>query len=327
MEFTVDKLGDKVQEAYTRIKSHVWKTPLMYSLYLSTEGQAEVYLKLESEQLTGSFKLRGAFNKLLTLNKKPDQLKRGITTASSGNHGLACIAACKACNVPLEVFVSEEVNPTKLQNMRHHGVKVTLHGHDCVDAEIMARQTAAETGKLYISPYNDVDVMAGNGTVGCEIHNDLPEVDYVFVSVGGGGFIGGIAAYLKKVNPKIQVIGCQPRNSKVMYESVKVGYIKHDESLATLSDGTSGDIEDGSITFEPCRRYVDDWILVDEHQIADAIFLVLDKHHKVVEGSAAVAVAAFLSDKQRFRGSKVVLVMCGGNIATDTIREILKTHT
>ncbi|KAH3882417.1 hypothetical protein DPMN_006355 [Dreissena polymorpha] len=248
MEFTVDKLGDKVQEAYTRIKSHVWKTPLMYSLYLSTEGQAEVYLKLESEQLTGSFKLRGAFNKLLTLNKKPDQLKRGITTASSGNHGLACIAACKACNVPLEVFVSEEVNPTKLQNMRHHGVKVTLHGHDCVDAEIMARQTAAETGKLYISPYNDVDVMAGNGTVGCEIHNDLPEVDYVFVSVGGGGFIGGIAAYLKKVNPKIQVIGCQPRNSKVMYESVKVGYIKHDESLATLSDGTSGDIEDGSVS-------------------------------------------------------------------------------
>ncbi|XP_052801804.1 putative threonine dehydratase isoform X1 [Mya arenaria] len=327
MEHATQNLGEEVARAYERIRTRIWKTPLMFSSYLSVEDSTQVYLKLDSEQITGSFKVRGAFNKILTLKKtSPEVLTRGFTTASTGNHGLACLYACGSCGCALEIFCREGVCPSKLAALQSLGATVTLYGQDCVDAEIRARHTAESTGRTYISPYNDVDVMAGNGTVGYEIYEDLPEVDYVLVAVGGGGFIGGAAAYLKHRNPNIQVIGCQPRNSKVMYESVKAGHIVHEPSLDTLSDGTSGDVEDKAVTFPVCARYVDDWILVGEQEISDAVYHILNTHHKIIEGSAGVTVAAYLANKDRFKGSKVVLVLCGANIATDTLRNILDQH-
>ncbi|XP_045176095.2 L-threonine ammonia-lyase-like isoform X2 [Mercenaria mercenaria] len=234
--------------------------------------------------------------------------------------------AGKTCGCSVEVYCQETVSQSKMETLLLYGAKVSRHGKDCVDAELKARQTAKERGQVYLSPYNDWDVMTGQGTVGYEIYSELPEVDFVLVSVGGGGLIGGTAAFLKDRNPKIQVIGCQPRNSKVMFESVKSGHIQHEPSYDTLSDGTAGDIEDGSVTFPVCSKFVDDWILVDEQQISDAVFFMLDKHHKMIEGSAGVVVAAFLDKKERFKGKNVALVICGGNISSVTLQSILNSH-
>lgn len=327
IELKLKEMPQSVEEAYGRIRSHVWKTPLIFSQQLSRDTDAEVYLKLENEQLTGSFKIRGAFNKVKILKELyPEQSQKGLVTASTGNHGIACMQAAKTCGYSMEIFSQESMSQSKMDTLQMYGAKVTRFGKDCMEAEVKARQTAQERGQLYISPYNDWDVAAGQGTIGYEIYADLPSVDVVLVSVGGGGLIGGIASYLKSKNPHIKVIGCQPRNSKVMYESVKAGRLVHEESADTLSDGTAGDIEDESITFPLCQRFVDDWILVDEQQISDAVFFMLDKHHKLVEGSAGVPIAALLANKEKFKDKKIVIVLCGANISSTVLKTILDEH-
>lgn len=320
-ELTMWDVHREALEAEKRIKNYIRETPLEQDFFLSQLGDGNVFLKLENLQLTGSFKLRGAFNRLLTLSA--EERDAGVVTASSGNHGAAFTYAARLLGYRGVVVVPENVSTAKLDVLRLYGAELMSHGTDCVEAEGFAREMAEKQGKMFISPYNDPMIIAGQGTVGVEIMKQLGNIDAVFVPVGGGGLMSGVAGYLKAMNSKIQLIGCQPENSAVMYESVKAGRIIYMESKPTLSDGSAGGIEEGSITFGLCRDCVDEYILVSEDEIKDAIRLVLDKLYMLIEGAAALSVASFIKEKERFKNKNVVLVITGKKISLDTLKRII----
>jgi len=309
-------------EAEQRIRPYVRETPVEFSSYLSKRGNCKVFLKLENIQLSGSFKFRGAVNKLLSLSKK-DRAK-GVVTASSGNHGCAFAHACHILDLKGTIYLPSYASPAKIEAIRQYDVELLFYGDDCgQETEVYARNIAEETGQVYISPYNDPKVIGGQGTIGIELERQLKQIDSVFVCVGGGGLIGGIAGYLKSKDKNIEIIGCQPENSAVMYESIKAGQIIEMVSQTTLSDGSAGGIEPGAITFEICRDYVDDYILVSEKEIKDAILFVLEKHQMIIEGAAAVTVASFLKRKHRLSGKRVVLVISGAKISLEILKNII----
>lgn len=317
------ELRKAVVDAGRRIRPYVRRTPLDESLALSRMGDDQVFPKLENWQHTGSFKLRGAFNKLLQLT--PAELQRGVVVASSGNHGAAVAYALRKLGATGVVFAPTHAAATKLEAIQRLGAAVQLHGEDSVDAEHAARAHAAEHGLPYISPYNDWAIVAGQGTVGLEIVRDQPDVDTIYVTVGGGGLIGGIAGYVKqrRTAKPVRIVGCLPAHSPVMAESVRAGHVVEMESLPTLADGSAGGIESDAITFALCQALVDDWILVDEDEIAAAIRLIAETHHQIIEGAAGVAVAAYLKDVQRGQGRKVAIVLCGANIDLRVLKSIL----
>lgn len=307
--------------ASNRVAEYVRTTPLDYSPWFSEQTGARVYLKLENLQHTGSFKLRGAFNKLLTLSE--EQRRRGCVAASSGNHGAATALAMKTLGAPGVIFVPEHTSIAKVSAMRQVGADVRFFGTDGLDTEQHARLFADDHGMEYLSPYNDPDVIAGQGSCGVEIARQLPEIDALFVAVGGGGLIAGVGAFLKSVRRGVAVVACQPAASAVMTHSVAAGRILEMQSDPTLSDGTAGGIEEGAITFEMCREIVDDYVLVSETQIRDAMRAFIDWHHMLAEGAAGVALAAVLAEARRYRDRNVVVIVCGGNISRDTLKKIL----
>jgi threonine dehydratase len=208
--------------------------------------------------------------------------------------------------------------------MRRYGIEVRQYGDDSLVSEQEARRYAEAQGLVYLSPYNDLDVVAGQGTVGVEIAEQLPGVEVVFVAIGGGGLISGIASVLKAHNPAIHVVGCLPVNSPVMAVSVEHGAIVEMHSLPTLSDGTAGGIEPGAVTFALCQALVDEYVLVSEDEIAAAMRQVMEGQHLLIEGAAGVAVAALLKTMERWQGKQVAVVLCGGNISLQTLRTILE---
>lgn len=316
-------IQEEVLEAYKRIKPHVRETILEESVFYSQKGGANVFLKMENLQHTGSFKVRGAMNKILSLSR--EELARGVVTASTGNHGAAVAFSLGTIGAKGTVFVSESASPSKLAAIKRLGAEVRHIGNDPIEAENYARKFANENKLAYISPYNDPKIIGGQGTIAVELLKQLETIDAVFVSVGGGGLISGIAGYLKTVNPEIKVIGCSPQNSQVMIQSIEMGRLVGDlPSLPTLSDGTAGGIEDGSITFEPCRTFVDEYVTVTEDEIRTNLIEFIDTHHLLIEGAAAVAIASYLKMRERFVGKNVVIVLCGANIGVETLREILQ---
>ncbi len=296
-------------------------TPLEYSSYYSDISGAEVWLKLENLQVTGSFKARGAFNKTLSLNEY--QKSVGCVTASSGNHGAASANAMRELEITGLVFLPEKTSSIKVDAIKRAGCEVRFFGKDGVDTEIYARQYAFDNNLTFLSPYNDEEVIAGQGTCGKEIIDCLPDCDAVFVAVGGGGLISGIAGYMKSKSPNIDIIGCQPEASAVMAHSIDSGKIIEIESNPTLSDGTAGGIEKDAITFDLCKNLVDYYELISEKQIVENIQTFIDTHRMLIEGAAAVALAGFLANKERYVGKKVVVVVCGGNIARKTLASII----
>lgn len=307
--------------AANRIGAHVRETPLDYSPALSEKSGANVYLKLENLQHTGSFKLRGAFNKLLSLT--PEERQAGGVAASSGNHGAAIAYAMNKLGVTGIIFVPEQTSSTKVDAIKRAGGEVRFFGNDGLDTEIHARDYAEQNNMVYLSPYNDLDVIAGQGTCGVEIAQQLSDIDAVFIAVGGGGLISGVGSFLKSVNPAISVVACQPSASAVMTESVKAGEIIDLPSNPTLSDGTAGGIEAGAITFEICRDLIDDYQVVAEDQISDAMCLFIDSHHMLPEGAAGVAIAGFLASSEKYQGKNVVIIVCGGNISRETLKKVI----
>ncbi len=315
------QLADAIIRADTAIRPIVRETPLDYSVAFSQATGARVYLKLENLQHTGSFKLRGAMNKLLSL--EPEVRARGVVAASSGNHGAAVAYGCNALGTRCLIFVPETASPTKLAAMRRYGADIRQLGDDSLISELAARAYADEQQLAYISPYNDAAVVAGQGTIGVELARQLETIDAIYVAVGGGGLISGIAAYLKQYRPSIRIIGCQPANSDVMFQSVQAGRLLDLPSLPTLSDGTAGGVEEDAITFPLCRDLVDEWVNVDEHEIAAAMRAVMETHHMLVEGAAGVAVAGLEKLKQRVAGQHVAVVLCGANISLEKLKLIL----
>jgi threonine dehydratase len=314
-------LNIEATQAEQRIRPYIRETPLEPALALSQPGQGNVYLKLENLQPTGSFKLRGAMNKLLSLS--PEQRAQGIVTASSGNHGAAVAYGLSRLGLQGQIFVPENASPVKVEMIRRFGAEVHPYGNDSGLTELYARDYAGQHGRVYISPYNDEQIIAGQGTIGVELARQLDPIDAVFVTVGGGGLISGIAGYLKAARPGIKVIGCLPENSPVMAASVKAGRIIEMESLPTLSDGSAGGIEPGAITFELCQEWVDDYVLVSEEEIKAAMRLVIESQHMLIEGAAGVAVAAYLKTAEQFRAQNVVIIICGANIGLETLKSIL----
>ncbi len=310
-----------VLEAAQRIRPYLRQTILEPSPAYSQDTGASVFLKCENLQHTGSFKARGALNKLLSLNEA--EQKRGIVTASTGNHGAACAFALQQVGAHGIVFVPETAVTAKLAAIRRLGAEIRTFGTDSVETERHARAFAAAHNMIYIPPYNDPAVIAGQGTIALELVQQLPGLDAVFASVGGGGLIGGIAAYLKAVRPSVQVIGCSPENSQVMAQSVAAGELLDLPSLPTLSDGTAGGVEPASMTFPLCRDNVDQFISVTEEEIAASLREFMSIHHMLIEGAAAVALAAFLKIAHDFVDKQVAIVLCGANISPETLKKIL----
>ncbi len=320
--FCCMELPAEILAAEQRIRPYIRETPVEHSPYLSQLGDAGVYLKCENLQHTGSFKARGAMNRLLVIS--PAERKRGVVAASTGNHGAAVARSAAELGMPAIVYVPEEADPSKLRNIARYGAEVRCHGNDCVETEMFAREYANEHSLPYVSGYNDFHVVAGQGTIGVELARQLEHIDAVFVTLGGGGLISGIAGYLRSVHPAVTVVACSPENSKVMLESVRAGRILDLPSLPTLSDGSAGGVEPGSITFEWCRELIDEFVTVTEGEIADALRTFLDAQHMLIEGAAAVAVAAYLVMRERFKGMRAVIVLCGANIGLDTLRGVLE---
>jgi threonine dehydratase len=316
-----ERLPADIVLAANRIGDYIRETPLDFSPFFSSRTGANVYVKLENLQHTCSFKLRGAFNKLLSLTG--DERNAGCVTASSGNHGAAIAYAMSRLGVKGIIFVPEQTSPTKVEAIRMAGGDVRFFGTDGLDTELHARQFAADEGMVFLSPYNDEQVIAGQGTCGVEISRQLSQVDAVFIAVGGGGLISGIGAFLKSVNPAIDIVSCQPAASAVMTESIKAGRILDLPSEPTLSDGTAGGIEPGAITFDVCKDVVDRYVVVSEEEIAEAMRQFIDSHHMLLEGAAGVAIAGFTKTANDYKGKNVVIVICGGNISRETLKKVI----
>ncbi|NQV87290.1 MAG: threonine/serine dehydratase [Woeseiaceae bacterium] len=317
----IQKTATAAAAAAQRIAGQVERTPLIKSEKFSSDLSANVFFKLENLQTTGSFKFRGASNRVMTLSEK--ERAKGCVAASSGNHGAAVACAMQKLGTTGVIFVPEQTADVKVDKIKGYGGDVRLFGIDGLDTEQHARRYADDHDMLYLSPYNDEQVIAGQGTCGIEIVEQLPDIDAVFIAVGGGGLIGGIGSVLKAHNSNIKVYGCQPTSSAVMAHSIAAGKILDMPSEPTLSDGTAGGIEAGAITFSLNQAVVDEWVLVDEQQIADAMRLYVGREGHPIEGAAGVALAGLLASKASLFGQNVVVVVCGGNIADDKLAAII----
>lgn len=313
----------RIEQAFERIRPHAYYTPVMGAKNMCPGLGAELALKCENMQHTGSFKLRGALNKVLTAQEQGAPLE--FMTASTGNHGAAVTFATQLVGGSVTVYVPDDASGGKVAKVQAMGARLIRHGSDCIEAEAQARQHAADAGMAYISPYNDWDVAAGQGTVALEVLQQVEGLEAVFVAVGGGGLISGIAAYMKAKAPHIQVIGCSPEASAVMIHSVRAGKILDLPSDPTLSDATAGGVEANSITFPMVSELVDRFVLVPEQETRDMLRHFLQTQQMLIEGAAAMALAACKMHAADFPQGKVAVILCGGNIDIPVLKTVLVT--
>jgi threonine dehydratase len=310
-----------VLEAHERCKEHLSPTPLEYSRYLSETIVGEVWLKLDSMQRTGSFKFRGALNKILSLTEA--ELDKGIVSVSTGNYALAVAEAMRIRKRRATIYVAEDIDPSRLAQLRAHGLDLVVYGEAAWDAEKEARRVAEEKDMIYVSPYNDPIVVGGQGTCGYEISKQLPDVEAVLFACGAGGLLTGSAGWLKSQNPRVEAYGVSPENSPVMYESVRANKIVEIETYPTLADTCAGGVDLDSITLDLCQRYADEIMLITETEIEASIRLLFEQHRLVVEGSGALSIGGLLRRKEYFKGKKVVSVICGRNIPLELFKRII----
>ena len=310
---------DDVRRAHERIRSTVRRTPLERSRWLSEGHKRDVFLKLECFQTTGSFKLRGAMSKLSMLTD--DERARGVLTVSAGNHGLAVAHCCEALELNATIVVPESASRAKVEAISRYPVTLIQRGVDYDDAERAARDMERESGATFVSPYNDREVIAGQGTIALELFEDVSELESIIVPVGGGGLIAGVAIAAKALNPRIKVYGVEPSASPTMTAALEAGRIIEIPEEPTIADGCAGNIEPGSMTFPLIQQFVDDMILVGEEPIRKVMVSVAHEEHLIIEGSAALSIAA-LGD-ERVEATKVALLITGRNISLNTFADVI----
>ncbi|HEY3785298.1 MAG TPA: threonine/serine dehydratase [Steroidobacteraceae bacterium] len=312
----MNDLFPEIRRAHAALRPAVPVTPLQRSGPLSAALGCEVLLKCEHLQPTGSFKVRGATNKILL--HAPQARRTGVITASSGNHGQALARMGAQAGISVKVYVAASAARPKIEAIRGLGAELVMIDGPPIEAELRARRDAAEQGRIYVSPYNDLDVIAGQGTIGMELLEQEPELDAVFISVGGGGLISGVGTALKKLRPQARVVGVWPENSPCMLRALEAGKIVDCEESETLSDGTAGAVEPGSVTLPLCLAVIDETATVTEQAIGQAMRAIAQAEHWIVEGAAGVALAGLTRRAADFRGRKVAVVLCGRNILLET---------
>ena len=309
--------------AQREIKKSIYRTQIVKSPWLKEFVNAECYLKLENLQNTGSFKIRGATNKILSVDDM--ERKQGVIAVSSGNHGRAVAAVAQRLNIPAVICISETVPRNKVQAIRDMGAEIVIAGKSYDEASEGAEKLQMERGLTMVNPFDDPYVIAGQGTIGLELIEDLPEIDAVIVPLSGGGLLGGIALTLKSVNPKIRTIGVSMDRGAAMFESLKAGKIVEVVEEPTLADALVGGIgNNNAYTFPLIQKYVDDIILVSEQEIAAGMTFALGRHQLVVEGGGAVGMAAVLAGKVKNIGEKTAIVISGGNVDLPVLIELVQ---
>ncbi len=312
--------------ARRRIAPLVSRTPLVHSPLLVERVGASVYLKLENLQETGSFKIRGAANKMLTLTG--DQRSRGVIAASTGNHGRAVSYVAGKLGVQALVCIPEGTPANKVEGIRRLGGEILVCGGTYDEAEDEALRLGEERGLTMVNPYDDPYIIAGQGTVGLELLEDLPEIDTALVPVGGGGLISGIALALKCARRGIQVVGVSMDRAPVMYHSLRAGAPMRMAQEETLADALVGSLGlENRYTFRMVQEYVDDFVLVSEAEIAEAMIFALERHHLAVEGGAAVGIAALLAGRLERIGKNVAVVVSGSNVDVPLLVGLVQRET
>lgn len=314
-----------IAAARDRLVGRVLRTPLRRSDWLSDVASAPVWLKLECVQMTGSFKVRGALNAAILHAERHSGLPRALVTASAGNHGRALALAAEQIAVPLTVFVPRDAPETKRRAIERHGARLLLE-RDYDAAEAAAREFARREQAVFISPYNDADVIAGAGTVGLEALEDLPDTRCFVVPVGGGGLASGIGVAIKAHAPSAQMLGVEAEASPAFSVSLRAGRITAIQPRPTLADGLAGNLEADSITFGLMQKVCDGMALVDEKLLKSAIAGLAREEHLVAEGAGAAAVAAVLARQIDERKGPIVAIVSGSNIDVDRFSGILVSH-
>ncbi|PGC51568.1 threonine ammonia-lyase [Bacillus toyonensis] len=310
-----------IKKAQEILDGNARKTPLVKSFYLTSKTGGEIYLKLENMQLTGSFKFRGAFNKISQLTN--EEKERGVIACSAGNHAQGVALSSHLLKIKSKIVMPTSAPQAKVDATRGYGSEVILYGDTFDDAKAKCEEIIKETGETYLHPYDDVEVMAGQGTIGLDILDDMWDVDTVIVPIGGGGIISGIAVALKSFNPSINIIGVQADNVHGMKASYDAGEIVSHYKAPTIADGCAVKIP-GNLTFEIVKNLVDDIVTVSEEELEVAMKDLLQRGKAVVEGAGALATAALLAGKvdKYVKGKKVVAVISGGNVDLKRISSV-----
>lgn len=311
---------NRIKEAQKKLEGVVRKTPLIYSSTYSKLSGYEIYLKCENKQKTGAFKLRGAYNKMVNLTE--EERKKGVLASSAGNHAQGVAYAATMCGVKSTIVMPATAPQAKVNATKGYGAEVIQYGEVYDDCHEKAVEIQKETGMTFVDPFNDEDVISGQGTIALEIIDQLPDVDAIVVPVGGGGLISGIAVAAKSVNPNIKIIGVQPEiiaSSRASLDAGKVVTVKGPKSLA---DGISVQTP-GEICFNYEREYVDDIVTITEDEIACAMFALMEKTKLIAEGSGAAPLAALLAGKIKVDAKKVALLISGGNIDISMVAKII----
>ena len=314
-----------VYAARQRISSIARRTSLVASSRLSELTGSRVMLKLENTQETGAFKIRGASNKILSLTE--DEKKRGVITVSSGNHGKAVSLIAQKLGIKAIICMAKTVPEDKCQAIRSLGAELILEGKDADEAMEFADQLQVERGLTMIHPFDDLDIIAGQGVIGLEIYEDFPEIDTVIVPLSGGGLMSGIAFTIKSIQPQVRVIGVSMERGPAMVDSLKAGKLVEIIEEPSLADALVGGLnKDNKFTLPMVGQYMDEAVLVSEEEIAEGIWFCLHQEHMVVEGGAAVGVSALLADKISNPGKNIAVVISGANLPKQVLKDIVSAH-